>query len=408
MGKNDTGHGGVDSGATGNGMLEKDYTLMISNYLYDRFSELGIPVKMTRTTDETLTPNERVNRILNSFGNLPDVLVISSHLNAGGGEGAEVIYALRNNDTLAKNILNELTMVGEPARKAYQRRLSSDNTKDYYFIHRNTGVTEPIIVEYGFIDNAKDAERIRNNYKKYAEAVVKAVANTKGYNYKEPTKLDRYTVQRGDTLWSIAKKLDTTVDEIKKANNLSSNLLYINQELKVPNYSLAEDSNISHVIKNGDTLWSLSRLYGVSVDEIKKINNLTNDFLTPGKILRIPNSNQIVTSEENQESIIAEGSVYTVVPGDTLYSIARKYNVSVNDIINQNNLTNDVLSVGTKLLIPSTISDITVHLVQKGDSLWALSKKYNTSIDEIKKLNNLDSDVLVVGTQLQIKKDTNN
>lgn len=298
-------------------------------------------------------------------------------------------------------------MVGEPARKAYQRRLPSDNTKDYYFIHRNTGVTEPIIVEYGFIDNAKDAERIRNNYKKYAEAVVKAVANTKGYNYKEPTKLDRYIVQRGDTLWSIAKKIGTTVDELKKANNLNSNLLYINQELIVPNYSLAEDSNISHVIKRGDTLWSISKLYGVSVNEIKKINNLTNDFLVPGKILKIPNSNQIVTSEENQENIIAEGSIYTVIPGDTLYSIARKYNVSVNDIINQNNLSNDILSVGTKLLIPSNISDISIHVVEKGDSLWALAKKYNTTIDEIKDLNNLNSDVLVLGTNLQIKKNTN-
>ena len=209
----DSGHGGTDSGAIGNGMLEKDYTLMISNYLYDRFNELGIPVKMTRTIDETLTPNERVNRILNAFGNKNDVLVISNHLNAGGGEGDEVIYALRNNDTLSKNILNELTLAGEPARKAYQRSLPSNSTKDYYFIHRNTGITEPIIIEYGFIDNVNDANRIKNNYKKYAEAVVKAVARTKGYTYKEPTRLDRYTVQRGDTLWSIAKKLNTSVTE---------------------------------------------------------------------------------------------------------------------------------------------------------------------------------------------------
>ena len=82
----DAGHGGVDSGATGNGMKEKDYTLLISQYLYDRFNELGIPVKLTRSTDETLTPTERVNRILNAFGNSPDVLVISNHLNAGGSD----------------------------------------------------------------------------------------------------------------------------------------------------------------------------------------------------------------------------------------------------------------------------------------------------------------------------------
>ena len=82
----DPGHGGVDGGTSGNGMVEKDYTLLISKYIKDRFDELDIPSKMTRTTDETLTPSERVNRILNAYGNSPDVLVISNHLNAGGGD----------------------------------------------------------------------------------------------------------------------------------------------------------------------------------------------------------------------------------------------------------------------------------------------------------------------------------
>ena len=53
-------------------------------------------------------------------------------------------------------------------------------TKDYYFIHRNTGLTEPLIIEYGFIDNKNDADMIKNNYKRYAEEVVKAIANYKG------------------------------------------------------------------------------------------------------------------------------------------------------------------------------------------------------------------------------------
>ena len=146
----DAGHGGSDPGASGNGILEKDYALRIAEYLNNRFKELGVSSVLVRSTDETLTPNERVNRILSFYGNRPDVLVISNHLNAGGGEGAEVIYALRNNDTLSKLILQNLGEEGQLIRKAYQRRLPSDNTKDYYFIHRNTGLTEPIIVEYGF------------------------------------------------------------------------------------------------------------------------------------------------------------------------------------------------------------------------------------------------------------------
>ena len=82
----DPGHGGTDSGAIGNNMLEKDYTLLISEYMYDRFKELGVPVEITRDSDVTLSPTERTNRILSFFGNNPNVLVISNHLNAGGGD----------------------------------------------------------------------------------------------------------------------------------------------------------------------------------------------------------------------------------------------------------------------------------------------------------------------------------
>lgn len=402
----DSGHGGADSGATGNGLKEKDYTLLISKYLYDRFNELGVPVKLTRDSDETLTPNERVNRILNAFGDSSDVLVISNHLNAGGSEGSEVIYALRNNDVLANNILNEISLAGFPVRKTYQRRLPSDSSKDYYFIHRNTSKTEPLIIEYGFIDNANDAKRIKDNYKKYAEAVVKAVSNTKGIMYKEPMKSDRYIVQRGDTLWSIAKKLGTTVNEIKEENNLNSNLLYINQELKVPNYDLAEESNINYVVKKGDTLWSVAKSYGVSVPDLKSYNNLMSDFLQVGSVLIIPSSNQIITNDQEQEYIISEGNIYEIKPGDTLYSISKKYNVPIDDIISENNLIDDTLSVGSKIIIPSNLENYINYTVQKGDSLWALSRRYNTTIDDIKKLNNLKSDVLTVGTNLQIKQNT--
>lgn len=82
----DAGHGGADSGAVGGGIIEKDLTLQISNYIYNRLNELGIPAKLTRTTDETVSPNERVRRVLNAYGNDPNVLVVSNHINAGGAE----------------------------------------------------------------------------------------------------------------------------------------------------------------------------------------------------------------------------------------------------------------------------------------------------------------------------------
>ena len=82
----DAGHGGDDPGSSGNGIIEKELTLKISQYMYDRLKKLGIPVTMTRTTDETLNPTDRVNRILDAYGNNSNVIVVSNHINAGGGE----------------------------------------------------------------------------------------------------------------------------------------------------------------------------------------------------------------------------------------------------------------------------------------------------------------------------------
>ena len=403
----DAGHGGSDPGTSGNGLVEKEYTLKFADYLNRRFNELGANSTLVRSTDETVTPTERVNRILNAYGNSPDVLVISNHLNAGGSSGAEVIYALRNNDTLSKLILENLSKEGQSIRKAYQRRLPSDNSKDYYFIHRNTGVTEPIIIEYGFLDNKGDAERIKNNWEKYAEAVVKAVAEYKNIPYGESTPSTTYTVQRGDTLWNIAKKFNTNVNEIKRLNNLKSNVLYVGQTLRVPEYYKAEDTNISYVVKRGDSLYSIARQYGVNVNDLKRINNLTSDLLSIGQIINIPSSTTIVTPSE--DDIINEENTYIVQRGDTLWSISRKFGVSVDDIKNANNLTNEILTIGSTIVVPTgtNTNNIIVYKVKRGDSLWALAREYNTTIDDIKKLNNLTSNILTIGSELQIKKNTN-
>ena len=333
-------------------------------------------------------------------------MVISNHLNAGGGSGSEVIYALRNNDGLAKNILEGLGEAGMPIRKVYQRRLPSDPNKDYYFIHRNTGVTEPLIIEYGFIDNKNDADMIKKNYKRYAESVVKNIANYKGYNYTEPRVQEEYIVQKGDTLWNISKKLGTSVEELKQLNNLNSNLLYVGQKLKVPSYMTAEDTNIIYVVKSGDNLYNIAKAYNTTVNDIKSFNNLTSDNLSIGQIIKIPESTSIVTPSEDE--VINEGSVYVVQKGDTLYSIAKKFNTTVDNLKNINSIIGDVLTIGMNLLIPgsSSLSDIIVHKVMSGDSLWSLANKYNTTVDAIKQLNNLMSDLLVVGEELQVKRNT--
>ena len=399
----DPGHGGTDSGATGNNLLEKDYNLLISKYMYDRFKELGVPVAITRDSDTTLSPTDRVNTILNKFGNSSDVILISNHVNSGGGEGAEVIYALRNRDTLAKRILENIGAAGQETRKYYQRRLPSDTSKDYYFIHRNTGNLEPLIVEYGFIDDTKDVEFLKENYKELAEAVISAVANYIGVPYTPPEGIttNTYVVQKGDSLYSIANKLGTTVSELKKENNLTTNTLQIGEVLRIPTKEIYEGEENVYIVQKGDTLYSVAMANNTTVDELKRINNLTSNILSTGQLLKIP-------------SALLPESTYIVKKGDSLYSIANKYNTTVDELKRINNLTSNILSIGQVLKLPSDkVSDIekeenTInYTVQKGDSLYSIARKYSTTIDKIKDLNNLTTNLLSIGQVLLIPTDTN-
>lgn len=439
----DAGHGGSDPGSSGNGIIEKDLTLKISQYMYDLFKEKGIPVTMTRTTDETLSPDERVSRILSAYGDNKNVIVVSNHINAGGADGAEVIYALRNNSTLSNLILNSLKNAGQNVREAYQRRLPSNTAKDYYFIHRNTGNTEAIIVEYGFLDSTlDDPTQLKNDYKNLTKAVVDAILEYIGYSVEQE---NVYTVKSGDSLWSIAKKFNTTVDDLKKANNLTSNSLSIGQKLVIPGKKESTSNNV-YTVQKGDSLYSIARKYNVDVNALKQANNLSSNLLSIGQVLIIPTGTEDyilykvvsgdslysiakkygITMQEIMDfnnlgsTILTVGQVlkipvayeeeipsisevtYTVKSGDNLYSIARKYNVTVSDLMNYNNLTSNLLSIGQVIRIPSNTSSSTTYTVKNGDTLYSIARKYNTSVDSIKTKNNLTSNTLSIGQKLII------
>lgn len=399
----DAGHGGSDSGATGNGIIEKNLTLDISKYMYDRLKELGVPVKLTRNSDIDLPASERPQKVLDQYGNGSDVIVVSNHINSGGNgtaEGAEVIYALRNKDILAKKILDELEKQGQLIRKYYQRRLPSDYNKDYYYMMRNTPNTEALIVEYGFLDNASDANKLKNNYKKYAEAVVKAITEYAGYKYVPLAGSDYYVVKKGDTLWSIARKYGLTVERLKSLNNLTSNNLTIGDSLIVKdssgnsNNGSSVDNNKYYIVKKGDSLYSIARSNNMTVAELKSLNNLTSNILSIGQRL-------IISSGSN-----VPNNVYVVKKGDTLWSIANNFNVSVNDLKSANNKSNNSLSIGEQLIIPgkSTGENVstTIYTVKSGDNLYSIARRYNVTVNEIKSLNNLSSNLLSIGQKLSI------
>ena len=288
----DAARGGSDSGVTGNGLTEKDLTLKVSNYMVDRFRALGVPVATTRDQDVTLSDEERATTALNAFGKDDNVILISNQFNEGEGEGAEVIYALRDTDQLARVIYEEIGNEDQILRKYYQRRLPEDLSKDYHPIIRETNPLETVIVNYGFIDNEADAKRIEENILNYAEAVVRAVTRFMGYTYTSPEGVidTIYTVQSGDSLYTIASQFGVTVEDLQKENNLESSQLSIGQQLVIPrvNITTLSNSGTTYTVKSGDSLYKIAQQYGVTVNDLIRINNLTNTTLQIGQKLIIP------------------------------------------------------------------------------------------------------------------------
>ena len=396
----DAGHGGEDPGTIANGITEKDYTLKISEYIHNRLDEMGIPNELTRETDVTLDSNSRPKKVQSFYGNGDDVIVVSNHINAGGGDGAEIIYSLRNDDTFSSKIAKELETTGQNVRKYYQRRLPSNPAKDYYYILRDTPNNETVIVEYGFADSTgDDVNQIKNNWENLAEAVTKAIVEYAGGTYIAPSGSNYYTVKSGDSLWSISKKFGVSVDEIKQLNNLSGNLLNIGQNLLIPKKEEVSNTN-TYTVQKGDTLYNIAKKFETNVDTLKSINNLTTDSLSIGQILKIPSD--VISDNFNN---------YIVQKGDTLYGIAQKFNTTVDKIKKLNNLTTNNLSIGQSLKISSSDNsnnNLTTYTVQKGDTLYNIANKYNTTVNELKELNNLNSNTLSIGQTLKLPSNENN
>lgn len=203
--------------------------------------------------------------------------------------------------------------------------------------------------------------------------------------------MQTYVVQKGDTLYGISKQFGVTVENIKAENNLTSDFLNIGQSLLIP----TSETTFLYIVKVGDTLYSIASKYNVSVLEIISINDLKSNVIGIGQQLRIP----INSSEEfNYVS-------YTVVAGDNLYSIAKKYDTSVDELKKVNGLASNLLSIGQVLKIPMEVNfpdEYDTYIVKSGDTLYAIAKKYDMSVEELKWLNNLTNNNLSIGQVLKV------
>jgi LysM repeat protein len=247
-----------------------------------------------------------------------------------------------------------------------------------------------------------------------------------------------HTVQKGDTLSKIASKYQTTVSQLRTLNGLTSDMIYVNQTLKVsaaaelPAPVVTPVAADVYTVVSGDYLGKIASKYGMTVAQLKSLNNLTSDIIYVGQKLKVsaqavvvnptpapapaaPSPSPVVTTPSTSVS------EYTVKSGDYLGKIAKEFNMTVTELKTLNGLTSNLIFVGQKLKVtgsapvvvtpppatqtptpapsPVTTSEYTVV---SGDTLGKIAAKYGVTVAELKSLNGLTSDMIYVGQKLKV------
>ena len=236
---------------------------------------------------------------------------------------------------------------------------------------------------------------------------------------------DFYTVKAGDSLWKIAMGNDLTVSHLKQMNNLTTNTIYVGQQLRIkegqtnsqPSQSNSQTNQSSqntgtYTVKAGDTLWGIANDHDTTVNALKQNNHLNSDTIYVGQVLSLGQAAS--TSSHSQSSASAQSSsptngTYMVKAGDTLWSIANANDMTVAQLKQKNDLRNDTIYVGQTLNVSSTKSASATstasatYTVKSGDSLWQIASANGTTVNQLKALNNLSSDLIYAGQQLKLR-----
>ncbi|MBI0577971.1 LysM peptidoglycan-binding domain-containing protein [Neobacillus cucumis] len=234
-----------------------------------------------------------------------------------------------------------------------------------------------------------------------------------------------YTVKKGDNLSHIASKHNTSVHTLMALNGLKSDFLQINQKLKLPD-TKAKTTTVTktsspvktYTVKSGDALIKIANKYDVSVGDIKLWNGLDSTIIYPGQVLKVAAGSSSATfttqavAKKPSTTTTTATTTYVVKAGDSLSKIAVKFKSTVSELKKLNNLKSDRIKVGQKLKVPgkantttttsSTTKNVSTYTVKSGDTLGKIAKQFGLSLQDLKALNGLKSNLIRVGQKLKV------
>jgi len=246
------------------------------------------------------------------------------------------------------------------------------------------------------------------------DPVTSVVENNSGND----SNVSYYKIKKGDVIGQIAEKYKVSVANLKKWNNLSSNKIIAGKTLKIysnsgqytqttGNTTTNKTGNVvSYKIKKGDSIGQIAEMHNVSVSDLRKWNNISGNKIIAGKTLKIYSSSG---NKNNTTKKTSGGYTYhTVKKGETLSQIAEKYKVSIALIKEWNNISGNKIIAGKQIKIKNgsknnpSGNDSKYHLVSRGESLYSIAKKYNTTIQKLKSLNKLSNSNIKAGQKLKV------
>ncbi|HVY54965.1 MAG TPA: LysM peptidoglycan-binding domain-containing protein [Thermodesulfobacteriota bacterium] len=299
------------------------------------------------------------------------------------------------------------------------------------------------------IASIKNANNMRSSMIRTGEVLTIPGSTGRYYEDEEAvtnvTKIAKHKVQPGETLGGIAAKYNVSITTLQRANEMRSASIMAGEVLDIPYiagsgsfvassdtaYAAELDQSVvaapakssatsartttRYTVKSGDTLGKIATSYGVSMSSIQSANNMSGTVVKRGQVLTIPgaaaSSDAPVVTQ--QTTYNGSGTKYTVVRGDTLGSISRKFGVSVASIQNANNMNGSVVKYGQVLIIPgaagasyaqkNTASSGTgKYKVQPGDTLGNIAAKYGVGVSTLMSANNLSGATIKSGQVLVI------
>ena len=278
------------------------------------------------------------------------------------------------------------------------------------------------------MDNLRSWNKIQNNFI-YPGQVLQLVApgtTTQTNTNTTNTSGDKtYTVKAGDSVWGISHQTGVSMSDLRAWNNIQNNFIYPGQKLIIAkkannNQNTHTNTNTStnnktYTVKAGDSVWAIAQKTGVSMDTLRSLNNIKNNFIYPGQQLKLSNSNSSSNTSNPGKTNAAtnSGKTYTVKSGDSVWAIAQKTGVSMDTLRSLNNIQGNFIYPGQQLRLSgsnssqttaktnSSTSSTGTYQVKSGDSLWKIAMEHGTTVERLRSLNKITGSMIYPGQHLR-------